>query len=120
VKRDLNLIRKIIVTVEDGPTGFVHGDVNIDGYSHEEIGYHSYLIVNSGLAEGFDATSTTDTSPDWRIRNLTAAGHDFADVARSDTTWNKATDMIKDKAGGVTLEILKQLLFAIVKGQFGL
>jgi hypothetical protein len=47
------------------------------------------LIINEGLAEGFDATSTTDTSPDWRIHNLTAAGHDFADAARSDTTWSK-------------------------------
>ncbi|HVR09891.1 MAG TPA: DUF2513 domain-containing protein [Thermoanaerobaculia bacterium] len=120
MKRDFNLIRKIILTVEDGPTGFTHGDVIIDGYSHEEIGYHSYLIIDSGLAEGFDATNTTDTSPDWRIHNLTAAGHDFADAARSDTTWNKATGMIKDKAGGVTLDILKQLLFALVRSQFGL
>ena len=119
MKRDLNLIRKLVLAAEDSPTGFA-GDIEVDGYTAEQIGYHGYLVVDSGLAEGVEFTSHGDTSPYWRISHLTSAGHDFADAARSDTTWNKATGMIKDKAGGVTLEILKQLLSAIVKSQFGL
>jgi hypothetical protein len=120
VKRDLDLIRKLVLAVEDSPTGFVTGDIAVEGYSAEEIGYHSYLIVDAHLAEGFGLTASGDTSPCWRILNLTSAGHDFADTVRSDSTWNKATSMIRDKAGGVTLDILKQVLIGIVRSGLGL
>jgi hypothetical protein len=120
VKRDFDLIRKLVLAVEDGPTGNVTEDLEIDGYTPEQVGYHSYLIVDSGLAEGIDMGAMGDTSPNWQIINLTSAGHDFADTVRSDSTWNKATVIIKDKAGGVTLDLLKQVLIGVVKSGLGL
>ena len=120
MKRDLELIRKLVLTVEDLSTGTVTDDIGIDGYTPEQIGYHSYLLVDSGLAEGIDMGSMGDTSPRWQILNLTSAGHDFADTVRSDSTWNKATGIIKEKAGGVTLDILKQVLIGVVKSGLGL
>ena len=51
MKRDPDLIRKIILAVEDLPTGLVLDKIKIDGYTREQIGYHSYLIVDSGLAQ---------------------------------------------------------------------
>lgn len=121
MKRDFDLIRKLVLAVEDCPTGTVtEEDIDIDGYTSEQIGYHSYLLVDSGLAVGIDMGGASDTSPNWEILNLTSAGHDFADTVRSDSTWNKATGIIKEKAGGVTLDILKQVLIGVVKGGLGL
>ena len=45
MKRDLDLIRKLVLAIEDNPTGFVTDDVHIDGYSEEQIGYHSYAMT---------------------------------------------------------------------------
>ena len=115
MKRDLDLIRKIVLAIEDQPTGYFINEFTIEGYTPEQIGYHSYLIIDSGLAEGRDATSSIDSSPNWQLNNLTSAGHDFADAARNETTWNKATGIIKEKAGGVTLDILKQMLASVNK-----
>ena len=61
--RDLNLIRKLILAVEASPTGYVQDEIEINGYSEEQIGYHAYLLVNAGLANGIDATTIADTSP---------------------------------------------------------
>lgn len=58
--------------------------------------------------------------PKWRIHHLTSAGHDFADAARADTTWQKATAIVKDKGGSVTLEVFKQVLVSVIKGTLGL
>ncbi len=85
MKRDLDLIRKIILAVEDLPTGTVPDEIESDGYTSEQIGYHSYLIVDSGFAEGEDMGAFEDTSPNWQLAHLTSAGHDFADAARSET-----------------------------------
>ena len=118
--RDLDLIRKLVLAVEAVPTGYAQNDIEIDGYTKEQIGYHSYLLVDAGLAKGLDSTTMVDTSPMWLILHLTSAGHDFADAARDESTWHKAQGIVKDKAGGVTLDVMKQVLISVVKHSLGL
>ena len=120
MKRDLDLIRKIILAAEDLPTGTVLSEIKIDGYTDEQIGYHCYLAADAGLAKGMNMTTLADRSPRWRILNLTSAGHDFADAARNETTWRKATGIVKEKAGTATIEIVKEVLVGIIKGSIGL
>jgi hypothetical protein len=120
MKRDLDLIRRLVLAVEDLPTGTVLEGIEIDGYSPEQIGYHSYLVVDAGLAKGVDVQTMSDTSPNWQILQLTSEGHDFADAARNETTWNKAKGIVTEKGGGVTLEIVKQVLVGLIKHSLGL
>jgi hypothetical protein len=120
VIRDLDLIRKLVLAVEAVPTGYVQNEIEIDGYSKEQIGYHAYLLADAGLAKGLDVSTISDTSPQWRILHLTSAGHDFADAARDENTWHKATDIVKDNAGGVTLDVMKQVLVSLIKNALGL
>lgn len=121
MKRDFDLIRKLVLAVEDSPTAAVRDEMQIDGYTPEQIGYHSYLIVDAGLANGTNVGTMHDTGgPMWRIRHLTSAGHEFAATARNATIWRKATEIVKDKVGGVTLEVFKQVLAGVIKGTLGL
>jgi hypothetical protein len=120
VKRDLDLLRKIIFAVEDRCPEAAPGAIEIEGYSATEIGYHSYLLADSGLAKGVDVTTTSDALPQWQILHLTSEGHDFADAARNDSTWKAATKTVRDKTGGVTLEVMKQVLISVVKNTLGL
>jgi hypothetical protein len=114
MKRDLELLRKIVLAIEDSPSGYAP-DLQIPGYTSEQIGYHSYLLVDSGYAKGDDVTDNASPSPDWRISHLTSAGHDFADAARNEGIWRKAMDTVKTKAGTVTLDVMKQLLISLAK-----
>ena len=120
MKRDLDLIRKLVLAIEDSPTGYASDSIDIPGYSPEQIAYHSYLLVDSDLAKGVDVTTISSTSPEWRVLYLTSAGHDFADAARDESRWRKATETVKDKAGSVTLDVMKQLLISLLKNTLGL
>jgi hypothetical protein len=115
LKRDLDLIRKLVLAVEEVPTGFVRDNLRIEGYTDEQVEYHSYLLVDAGLAEGVKVTTQASTGPEYRILHLTSAGHDFAAAARNDVVWRKASVKVGEKAGSVTLDVMKELLVNIVK-----
>ena len=120
MKRDLELIRKLVLAVEDNPAGFAPADIQIEGFTEDQIGYHSYLVVDAGLATGADVTTLESNGPEWKILHLTAAGHDFADACRDETNWRKAMGIVKMKAGSVTIDIMKQLLTSLLKSTLGL
>lgn len=119
MKRDLNLIRKILLTIEDHPEGYAP-ELQFDGYTEDQIGYHAYLLIDAGLAQGSDTGTFGSTSPTARIFKLTWAGHEFADVARNDKLWNKAMGIVKDKGGSITIDLLKDLLTSLMKAAIGL
>ena len=120
MRRDLDLIRKLILAVEDRDAEHWVPEIAIEGYTPQQIGYHSYLIVDAGLAKGIDVSTLDDMFPNWHLSHLTSAGHDFAAAARSDSTWSKATTLVKDKGGGFTIDIVKQVLVSLVKNSLGL
>lgn len=119
MKRDLDLIRKTLLAIEDHPQGYAP-DLKFDGYTDEQIGYHAYLIIDAGLAAGQDVSSSGRNSPEGMIANLNWAGHEFPEAARDDTRWNKAKGIVKDKGGSVTMDVLKQLLTSLMKAAIGL
>jgi hypothetical protein len=48
MKRDMDLIRKIVLWAEEQPPGPLH-DIKIEGHSTGEVAYHCYLLVDAGL-----------------------------------------------------------------------
>jgi hypothetical protein len=120
VKRDMELIRKMVLEIEDAPTGYAPDEFDIEGYTPEQIAYHSYLMLDAGLAEGERVDNTDSDSPEAMLRNLTWAGHEFAAAARDENRWNKAMGVVQEKGGSVTLSVLSQLLTALMKGALGL
>jgi hypothetical protein len=122
MRRDWDLIRKIILAIEDAPSGWAPelSEVTLDGYAKAQIGYHAWLLIDAGLAKGSDVTCSSSMAPEGMIMNLTWAGHEFAEAIRNDTWWKKAMDDVKEKGGNITIDILKQLLATIIKAAFKL
>jgi hypothetical protein len=111
MKRDMDLIRKLILLVEDSPGGYAPNEIAVDGYSDAQIGYHSYLIGDAGLAVVADMTAGGDSGPDCQLIHLTSAGHDFADNARTPFIWDEALEQMKRKGvKSVSLDIFKKML----------
>lgn len=52
MKRDLDLIRKLIIAVEGRPSEAPLGKEVADGYTPEQIGYHNYLLVDAAKKKG--------------------------------------------------------------------
>ena len=120
MKRDMELIRKIVLEIEDAPSGYAPQNFEFEGYTSEQISYHGYLIHNAGLAEGERIDGMGSDSPEALITNLTWAGHEFADAARDESRWKIAMGAVQEKGGSVTLSVLTQLLTALMKGALGL
>jgi len=119
MKRNLELIRKMVLAIKDAPSGWAP-DLSFEGYTSAQIGYHAYLLVDAGLSRGSDASTMDSEGPEAMITSLTWAGHEFAEAARDDTRWNKAMCTVKDKGGTITLNLLMQLLCSLMKAAFGL
>jgi hypothetical protein len=120
MQRDMDLIRKILLAVEEAPEGFATEDLIVDGYSDEAVGYHSFLAVEAGLAAGVDVTPDDAASPQAVITRLTWAGHEFLDAARDETRWREARRAIGDRAGSATFQVLSSVLAELTKKSLGL
>jgi hypothetical protein len=86
MKRDPELIRKIILAVEAAPEELVHFKGLCSLSEPEKVVHHLWLLKQSGLATVVDL--------EWGpVTTLTSAGHDFADLARDQKTWDDVMRM---------------------------
>jgi hypothetical protein len=120
MKRDWDLIRKMMLTIEDSASGWAPPDLKFDGYTEAQIGYHAYLLIDAGLAHGQDASHMGSEAPEGMITSLTWAGHEFAEAARNDVLWKKAMGEVADKGGTITFDVMKELLISLMRGMSGL
>lgn len=120
MKRDIELMRKILLEIERQESGYAPIDMLIEGYTQEQIRYHAHLMMQGGLIEGIKCTNLSSTSPQAIPRSLTSAGHDFLEAARNDTVWKKAMNLVQEKGGAITVTVLSQLLSSLMKNHFSL
>lgn len=117
-KRNLDLIRLLLLELEGAE------EVDLSEYPQDEINYNKYLIVDAGLATGQPLWGTgVDGKPgliDAQLDWLTWQGQEFLAAARNPEVWRKATGEVARKGLDVSLEVLKALLTAYLKGQLGL
>jgi hypothetical protein len=118
MKRDLELVRKILLAAEDRTTDTGWLILEIEGHTPEEISYHVRLLHEAGLLQAENLTDATGAL--WAPKRLTWEGHEFLDAARNDTVWNKTKDVVRDKGGSVPFEVLKELVVKIAASFFGL
>jgi len=111
----MDLIRKMVLAVEDAPTGYAPDDLNVEGYTDEQIAYHARLMVQAGLADGIDTRHLGSSSPSAQLTSLTWDGHEFAAATRDETTWKKAMSIMQAKGGALTLDVVKALLSHLAK-----
>jgi hypothetical protein len=116
MKRDMDLIRKILFACEAHACGFAPHPLQVEGYDNETIGFHVLLMVEAGLLEGTDVTTMADSSPAYLAQRMTWSGYEFLDAAREQATWNKAKGAI-GTVSGVGFEIAKSVLVEFAKQQ---
>jgi hypothetical protein len=112
MKRDLDLVREILLACEAEEHGFapIQFDKLMEkGYAEELIGFHCLLIGDAGLAVIEDLTNSGDESPNAAILYLTWAGYEFLEAARDDARWFKAKSIIAT-AKAATFEVAKNVL----------
>jgi len=120
MKRDMNLVREILLAVEAREHGMGASDLDIKGHSQEEIGYHVYLMGKAELLVVVETTHLNSQSPEALASGLTWQGHDFLDAARDPSLWQKAMDKIRMTGSALTFEIVKAVLVQLTRQQLDL
>lgn len=126
MKRDLDLIREIMLVLEDKlEYGKNFQSTHLIEFmqdkklSAEKLAYHLGLLVESDLIRAKEYKPQSNDPTEYLINTITSTGQDFIDTIRQDTTWNK----IKEKAssiGGFTLPLLVDIGTEYLKKQIGI
>lgn len=108
MKRNWDVIRKVLVRVEEEPDE--SGNLNsecFDGISPEVAVYHIRLLIEAGLLVG--SCPETTGVPWCHLQRMTWAGHEFLDAIRRDTVWNRVREIARDRGIDLSFEVIKVL-----------
>jgi hypothetical protein len=120
VKRDPELVRKILLAMEAEDHGFAPAPFTIKGYDAETIGYHVWLMAQGGLVTADIVTAANEPSPTALPGSITWEGHEFLDAVRHDTVWRKVKTEMKDKGLTLPFSVIQALALKIAAKLAGL
>ncbi len=107
MKRDMSLVRKLILSLEDIALPIESDELDLE-VDQDSIDCHLRLMIEAGLITG------TTTRGGVIVSRLTWAGHDFADASRDDVVWKKAIRHIGERTKSVTFDVLISVLKGIL------
>ncbi|GAB60751.1 DUF2513 domain-containing protein [Rheinheimera nanhaiensis] len=113
MKRDMELIRKLLFAMEDNPC-----QLAIDGYDKEVVKYHALLLIEGGLLDGKVSNTLENTSAvpsNIHVNRLTWDGHEFLDNIRRDEIWNTIKSEFKGASISTIFSIGKELAEGFAK-----
>lgn len=109
MQRDMDLIRQIALSTAQ----LKHNEVlkSLEGIDEHTFAMHAQWMAEAGLVHATlspqDSKAPAKFAAVWR---LTWSGCEFADAARSDTTWNKAKANVIKPGMSFTFDVLKDWL----------
>lgn len=122
MKRDMKLVRDLLLVVEDVGELITHNKglrIQLPGVSDNLVGYHLRLLADGGyllwLSTGHNAVPS--------VQGLTWKGHDFLDAMRPKGIWERvvaATSKVGSMTVDVALELGKELLRQQARAAAGL
>lgn len=121
MKRDMDLIRDLLLKLEAFPTsrGAIYhltaedDELRFDNYDPDLVDYHLALLLEVDFVERVSGGRPMEGI---MFRRLTWAGHDFLDSVRDPVIWNRTKDGAL-AAGGFTVDLLAELAKGFIKKQ---
>ena len=117
MKRDMDLLRQILIVVRDHEDPSKPIELNIEGYTEDQIGYHVYLLSDAGLIATFSGATLSDMGS-WIPQAATWHGHEFLDAVQNAGVWAKVKQTVKDKGGSIPFAVLQDLAVSTAKAYF--
>ncbi len=118
MKRDMELIRKVMLAAEKSEDPYQLVDPKFKGRNETEISYHIALLDDAGLLHGQDRSAIGVFR--WSAGSLTWAGHEFVEAARDDSVWKEAVAITGKSGEGMVFELLRKALMQVLEKRAGL
>lgn len=108
MKRDMDLVRKILLATEALPYG---GQLReLEGVPPEEFIVHVLWLKEAGLIDAAGIAGTGSMARFAIVKGLTWDGTEFVSALQDDTLWNKAKEKFMKPGISFTLDIVKAWL----------
>jgi hypothetical protein len=120
MKRDLNLVRMILLDIESSPPGQPIAGFNYDGRSDAEVLEHVQLLLDANFIDGSIAEGNVGQPVGCVVMRMTWAGQEFLANAKNDTIWKKVLAQAEEKGMSASLVVINGLLEAAAKKYVGL
>lgn len=114
MKKDMDLIRTILLKIEEVYIDTAIYDLEIDNYDNKTVAYHCKLLNNAGFISDYGAQFADDELWSFGVGSLTWEGHEFLDKIRDDTVWNKTKTTILDNGLPMILDVVKNVSTTII------
>ena len=121
MKRDMELVRQLLLFIEQNQEfdSVDSQEIQIDGYSEGQIGYHLKIMVDGGLLDAQDTTTYDSVSYDFFIRSITWYGHEFLDAVRDEGVWDHTKKALLP-IGSASFDVVKSIAVAYIGSKLGL
>ena len=114
MKRDMDLVRKILLKIEEEQNEFPLMNIEIDGYDMATVNYHCKLLYEAGLISGYKASTSMSGLDGFMVDSLTWEGNDFLDKIRDNSIWHKTKDAITKKGLPLIIDTIKTVANAFI------
>lgn len=109
MKRDMDLIRELLIYIEDHSDGLPLYDLQLEEHGIVEVAYHSRLLYEANLVSSYDQQEAEDEIIFFSVGPLTWDGHEFLEKIRQETIWNKTKEVVTKKGLPMLFDIIKNI-----------
>lgn len=114
MKRDLELIRKILLTVEEHED-LEPFDLELEDYDENKINFHLQLLDEASFIETILERDETGAIVLAQPIRMTWKGFEFLDMARNNNVWEKSKKFVAQKSVSVSISMFVEIMKIILK-----
>ncbi|NCF27594.1 MAG: DUF2513 domain-containing protein [Gammaproteobacteria bacterium] len=118
MKRNMQLIRMVMLAAEKNKDPYELVDPKFEGHNETEISYHIALLDDAGLLHGQDRSAIGVFR--WSAGALSWTGHEFVEAVRDEAVWKEALDIAGNSDNGAVFEVLQKALIQVLEKRAGL
>lgn len=113
MKRNMDLVRSILLETEKADSSYDAGRLVCEAYSIDEIYYHVELMQAHGLIDAVIQKDWNGSVVLCRIEALTWDGCDYLDAIRDNGIWARTKKAVAETVGSTTMSAIKEIAVMI-------
>jgi hypothetical protein len=114
MKRDMEIIRKVLLAIEEQYEDVVLYELEVDGLDMKTIAYHCKVLYDGGFISNYAGDFASGNLHTFAVGSLTWEGHEFLDKIRDETIWEKTKSTIAKEGLPMVLDVVKNIATSIV------
>ena len=114
MKRDMDLVRLILLKIEEEYVSTAIYNLKVDTYDMATVAYHCKIMHEAGLISDYKAQSADGEIYSFCVSSLSWEGNDYLDKVRDNSIWKKTKDAITHKGLPLIIDTIKTVSTAFI------